>query len=117
MSKYVTAELLKEHSRIDYADCPDEYLEQLIDSSESVLRMRLQVSDLETGKAPDGTPMVVNGNLNPALLQAVLMLTAAAYENRESENPVMMYTNPHFAMLIERWVNYKGADGANGVNG
>lgn len=109
MSQYVNTDLLKEHSKIDYADCSDEYLEQLIDSAESVLCRRLQVSDLATGKAPDGTPMVKEGRLDPSLVQALLMLAGTSYENRESENPIQLYMNPHFAMLIERWVNYKGA--------
>lgn len=109
MSEYVSVAMLKEHSRIDYSDCSDEYLTQLIEASESMLRRRLQVPDLSTGKAPDGTPMVTGDNLDPALAQAVLMLSAAAYENRESVNPVQMYTNPLFLALTERWVNYKGA--------
>lgn len=118
MSEYVSVEMLKEHSRIDYSDCSDEYLAQLIDASESMLCRRLQVSDLATGKATDGTPMVRSGNLDPALVQAVLMLSAAAYENRESVNPVQMYMNPHFAMLTERWVNYKGdSDGSSSAEG
>ncbi len=110
MSEYVTIDLLKEHSRIDYADCSDKYLEQLIDSAEDTLARHLQVTDLATGKAPDGTAMVKDGKLNPALVQAVLMLAGSEYENRESENPVQLYMNPHFAMLTERWINYKGAE-------
>ena len=106
MSEYVSVAMLKEHSRIDYSDCSDEYLEQLIAASESMLRMRLQVTDLSTGTADDGTPMVRDGNLDPSLAQAVLMLAATAYENRESENPVQMHMNPHFAMLTERWVRH-----------
>lgn len=113
MSEYVSVEMLKEHSRLDYSDCSDEYLEQLIAASESLLRMRLQVSELSTGCADDGTPMVRSGNLDPSLVQAVLMLAATAYENRESENPVQMYMNPHFAMLTERWVHHGDGSGSS----
>ncbi len=113
MSEYVSTTMLKEHSRIDYSECSDEYLEQLIDASESMLCRRLQVTSLSTGSAPDGTPMVDDGRLDPALVQAMLMLAAAAYENRESVNPVQMYMNPHFAMLVERWVNYGNVSGSS----
>ena len=112
MSEYVSVAMLKEHSRIDYSECSDEYLEQLIAASESLLRMRLQVADLSTGTADDGTPMVRDGNLDPSLSQAVLMLASTAYENRESVNPVQMHMNPHFAMLTERWVHHGGGIGS-----
>lgn len=105
MSEYVSVATLKEHSRIDFSECSDEYLMQLIDAAESSLRMWLQVDDLATGMANNGTPMVHEGNLDASLVQAILMLAAASYENRESVNPVMMYTNPVFIQLTRPWVN------------
>ena len=116
MSEYVSVAMLKEHSRMDYSDCSDEYLGQLVDAAESSLVRWLQVSDLATGKADDGTPMVREGNLDASLVQAVLMLAAASYENRESVNPVQMYTNPTFVMLTRPWVNH-GASEPGSTNG
>ena len=116
MSEYVSVAMLKEHSRIDYSDCTDEYLGQLIDAAESSLAMWLQVSDLATGNADDGTPMVREGNLDASLAQAILMLAAASYENRESVNPVQMYTNPAFLILTRPWVNHRASD-AGSANG
>lgn len=113
MSEYVSTTMLKEHSRIDYSECSDEYLEQLIDASESMLCRHLQVASLSTGSADDGTPMVVYGRLDHALVQAILMLAAAAYENRESVNPVQMYINPLFGELVGCWVNHGNVSGSS----
>lgn len=110
MSEYVSAVMLKEHSRMDYSDCSDEYLGQLADAAESSLCMWLHVSDLATGKADDGTPMVREGNLDASLVQAILMLAAALYENRESSNPVQMHTNPTFIMLTRPWVSHRPSE-------
>ena len=98
MSKYITTEFFKHHSRINADD--DEYLDQCLDAAEDTLRQDLQVDGLTEVANSDGT-------LPASLRQGVLMLAGANYENRESESPVQMHADPHYWHLINRYIKYK----------
>jgi len=98
MSKYITTDFFKIHSRITVDD--EAYLQQCLDAAEDTLRCDLQIETLSF--------LAENGKLPASLTQALLMLAGTNYENREAEAPVQMYADPHYRHLIQPYIRYKG---------
>lgn len=96
MSKYITTDFFRAHSRITADN--EEYLQQCIDAAEDTLRCDLQRDSLEE--------LEKDGNLPASLIQAVLMLAGTNYENRETEAPVQMSADPHYWHLIKSYIKY-----------
>lgn len=103
MGKYVTIEYLKEHSRLKYADCTDEYLDLLLGAAEEKVKADLQVESLD-GFCDD------RGALAPDIKVAVLQVAAAFYENREATKPVQTYANPAYEGIIRKRRRYIGQE-------
>lgn len=95
MSKYVTIEYLKEHSRLQYADCSDEYLEEKLSAAEEVVSTDLQVESLDEFCGADG-------RLRSDIKEAVVQMAASLYENREAVKTVQTYPSIAYAGIISR---------------
>lgn len=77
MAKYTKVGLLQKHLRIDYLEEGDEeYLESLLESSES--RIEQEINQELSVFADE------NGALNPALVAAILIFAGTLYANREA---------------------------------
>lgn len=98
---YVTPAMMREHSRVDAGNASDEYLEMLTGAAEETVAWILQVDSL-SDVAYD------SGALPAPLVQAIMMLAATLYENRESEAPVEMHPSPAFERMVRTYVRYKG---------
>lgn len=101
MSKYVNISYLKEHSRLQYAGCADEYLDLLLDAAEEKVKADLQVDTLEAYCDADGS-------LAPDIKVAILQVAAALYENREAVKPVQTYVSSVYEGIIRKRRKYIG---------
>lgn len=100
MPKYITTDFLRKHSRIDAAEDEDEYLTQCADAAEATLARDLQADSLDD--LADSS-----GQLPADLRQALLMLAATSYENRETESPVQMHADPYYWHLIRTYIKFR----------
>lgn len=101
MGVYVTAAMLREHSRIDSSAATDGYLDHIAGAAEAAVARVLQRDSLSE-VAYD------NGLLPEDVLHCVMMLAATLYENRESEAPVDMRPSPAFVSMLKPYKKYKG---------
>ena len=82
---YIDLQTLKEHLKID-VDIEDNYLVTLIEAAEDAVKNHIGV-DL-------GYYVARDGGLPPALEQAVLLMVANLYNNRESIAYTSVYSIP-----------------------
>lgn len=84
--KYLTLEMIKSHSRIQF-DCEDDLLQLYAESAEDTVLNMLNRSydDLVTAY----------GEVPQPVIQATLMLVDNSYINRSPEGPQQMYMVPY----------------------
>lgn len=87
MVEGISLELFKKHVRADDFADDDDYLFHLLDTATSVVTTA-------TNRTTDELLKMGGGNFPPPLVQAILMLGAHWYNQRESASGVQMYNVP-----------------------
>lgn len=98
---YIDLETIKRHLNLDEDyDAEDDYLYQLSEAALTAIENHID------------TPLEyfvdsVSGRLDPALVQAALLLIANFYENRESVAFAQSYRIPHgYEYLLNQFIRY-----------
>lgn len=101
--KWLTIEVIKQHSRIDY-NCEDALLELYGEAAEETTLNLL-------GRSYDNL-LETYGDVPKAVVQASLMLVDLSYQYRAAVNPTNVYMIPYtFDLMVKPYVRLDGECG------